>query len=58
MMRRLKNGIVGTGGNQGACPLVYSRTGAQVSAASQPLQDSSELMLHQLINQQALTFYL
>jgi hypothetical protein len=29
MRRRLKNGIVSTRGNEGACPLVYSRTDSQ-----------------------------
>jgi hypothetical protein len=28
MKSRLKNGIVRTRGNEGACPLVYSRTGS------------------------------
>jgi hypothetical protein len=28
MRSRLKNGIVSTRGNEGACPLVYSQTGS------------------------------
>jgi hypothetical protein len=41
MRRRLKNGVVNTRGNEGTCPLVYSRTGFQTDCLK--TQDEHEV---------------
>jgi hypothetical protein len=45
-------------GVKGGAVFSKSAPPVQVSAAYEPLQDCSELMLARVINQQALTFYL